>query len=354
MSIKNKLENKYLRIINRVFYKFEPKELFDRIANNKSDRTIYLFCNPTHSNLGDQAQTYCILNWFAEYFPGYSVICAPKRITPPLTLELIRQRIKQHDLVFIHSGYLIFDPHPELSYICDVVSLFHDKQVVILPQTVNLIEEGIKSKVVNTFNNHPDLVLLCRDDISLDNAQGLFPKAKLILWPDFVTSLIGTRSYNSKRRGILFCLRNDGEKFYSDEDLNKLKSSFSNVKITTSDTTILKSPYAWKFRRAKLINEVLESFSKYQLVITDRYHGTIFSQIASTPVIVLSSSDHKLSSGVKWFPKQYFEQNVFFAKNLDEAYQIGLKILERKGEIIENSTYFKEEYFSKLKSILKG
>ncbi|WP_082026255.1 polysaccharide pyruvyl transferase family protein [Prevotella pectinovora] len=44
---------------------------------------------------------------------------------------------------------------------------------------------------------------------------------------------------------------------------------------------------------------ILQQFAKYQVVITDRYHGTIFSQIVNTPVIVISSTDHKLRSGVK-------------------------------------------------------
>jgi len=339
--------------LNNLYVKSEKRILYRRVKNNKSKKNIYLFSNPIHSNLGDQAQTYCILSWFNEHFPDYNVICAPKITTTEKTLKLIFKNLAKEDLIFIHSGYLIFDPHSELPYILDVVQLFKDRQIVILPQTVNLINKNVVLKVTNVFNNHPNLVLMCRDDISYGNAQSLFPKTQLILWPDFVTSLIGTRTYNNKRRGILFCLRNDGEKFYSNDKLNVLKSKFKRCKITTFDTTIAKSSYAWKFNRKSLINNVLNKFSKYQLVITDRYHGTIFSQIASTPVIVLSSSDHKLSSGVKWFPKQYFGENVFFANNLNEAYQIGLKILERNGKVTENPTYFREKYFSKLKSILK-
>src|SRR5690606_6545536 len=211
MQIKNKLQHRYIHYTDRLFYKLEKGRLYKEVFDNTSNRTIYLFCNPTHSNLGDQAQTYCILKWLSENFPKFNIICAPKRLTPKSTLELIREKIKPTDLVFVHSGYLIFDPHPELSYICEVVELFKDRQVVILPQTVNLVDEKIMSKVQNSFNNHPQLVLLCRDDISYHNAQKLFPNCKLILWPDVVTLLIGRRVYNSTRKGILFCLRNRSE-----------------------------------------------------------------------------------------------------------------------------------------------
>lgn len=98
--------------------------------------------------------------------------------------------------------------------------------------------------------------------------------------------------------------------------------------------------------RGALIRNILELFSKYQVIITDRYHGTIFSQIVNVPVVVINSADHKLSSGVKWFPKDKFSQNVYYAHNLDEAYQLANKILERNGKVIMNHSYFKDNYYN--------
>jgi len=342
------------KIIDTLFVKREQSRLIKQIQSN-CDKTIYLFSNPIHSNLGDQAQTYCILQWFKENYSAYKVICAPKRSTPIETLKLIHEKLKPDDLLFVHSGYLIFDPHPELPYICDIVNMFKDRRIVILPQTINLVQYHITNRVKKVFNEHPHLVLMCRDEVSYLKAEMLFPNCRLFLWPDFVTSLIGKKSYkNDKRNGIMFCLRNDGEKFYSNEKLNMLKNKFSGVRITTYDTTVLNSAYSWKYRRNSLIEQVFEKFSKYQVIITDRYHGTIFSQITSTPVVVLSSADHKLSSGVKWFPQNLFGKNVFFAKNLDEAYVITQDILKRNGKIIENLPYFKENYFSKLQYLLEN
>ena len=45
----------------------------------------------------------------------------------------------QDDIIYIHSGYLIFDLHPELPFILDVIKDFYDHHVVILPQTVNIL-----------------------------------------------------------------------------------------------------------------------------------------------------------------------------------------------------------------------
>lgn len=45
--------------------------------------------------------------------------------------------------------------------------------------------------------------------------------------------------------------------------------------------------------------------SHYKVVITDRYHGTIFSLIANTPVIIIKSTDHKVTTGADWFKGIY-------------------------------------------------
>ena len=354
MDFLSKIKKKIVYYQNRLFFYVESIVLCKTIDNNHSPYTIYLFSNPTHSNLGDQAQTYCILDWFKEYYPNYNVICVPQKITTDKTLNKIRRKLKSNDLLFVHSGYLIFDPHPELPFICDVVKRFSDRKIVILSQTIHLTKQEILTNVQDVFNNHSDLILMCRDEVSFLKAKTFFPNCKLLLYPDFVTLLIGTKTYNNKRNGILFCLRNDLEKFYSNKELDSLISKFENVCTDKYDTTIQKNAYTWKFNRKNLIDKVLDKFSNYQLIITDRYHGTIFSQITSTPVIVLSSSDHKLSSGVKWFPKEYFGQNVFFANDLDEVYSMANIVLKRNGKIVENSSYFKNEYFLKLQSILEN
>lgn len=353
MQIVKRIVRKIHSIIDKSYLFFERKIIYKEIQNNFEQNKIFLFSNPIHSNLGDQAQTYCILKVFEEHYPHHHVICVPKALGSDKMLSLIKDKIKEEDKIFIHSGYLIFDPHPQLPFIARVVSTFSNNQIVILPQTVLLKDKLIIQMVKKAFDSHKNLILMCRDQVSLENASNLFKTAKLILWPDFVTSLIGIENYLNQRKGILFCLRDDTEKYYPDSELNKLKSRFNNVKIDTGDTTIIENAFNWKFYRHKLIYKVLRDFSKYQLIVTDRYHGTIFSQITSTPVIVLSSSDHKLSSGVKWFPKNDFKNNVFFAENLDDAYTLAADILKRNGNVFQNGTFFIDNYFKNFRSVIE-
>ena len=349
MNILKKVQNKVSFIKAERYVTANQKKLQSVIVAKHSTPRIYFFCTPTHSNLGDQAQLFCWLRLFREWHPGYDIICVPTRYRQFGTIRTIHEQIQKDDLIYIHSGYLIFDPHPELPFILDVVRGFYDKRIVILPQTVNLVGEWYKHVVSQVFNAHPNLTLLCRDEVSLANAQKLFPIVEKRLMPDVVTSLIGNAEFQYsgvKREGVMLCVRNDGEKLYSDEQISGLRNRFGNIKISVCDTTINASIWEWEQNREKLIRKILFEFAHYQVIITDRYHGTIFSQIVNTPVIVISSTDHKLSSGVKWFPRDKFEQNITFANDLEEAYLLAMKVLSRKGMIVENPAWFKQQYYT--------
>ena len=329
----------------RLYLKREKDRLQKLIDQKPKTPRIYFFSTPVHSNLVDQAQLMCWLRLFKEWYPSHDIICIPALYRQFETLRKIREIINRDtDKIFIHSGYLIFDPHPELPFILDVIRAFYDFPITILPQTVNLVGEWYQQVVARQFNSHSNLTLACRDEVSLGKAKVLFPNVKLKLMPDVVTSLIGNNDcqyYKIKGDGVMLCVRNDGEKLYTNEQIKALKNRYNNIRTTIIDTSIEAKIWEWASNRENLINRILNTMSKYQVIITDRYHGTIFSQIVDTPVIVISSTDHKLSSGVKWFPKERFEGNIMYANNLDEAYNYSLAVLERKGIKIQNSAWLK-------------
>ena len=334
MNIIQRIRRKYNYLMDNEYIKRQQKRLIEEIKSSYGCKTIFYFCVPRHSNLGDQAQYMCWLRLFGEFYHEYRIVCLPCQITTIEALQLIKDQIGKDDRIYVHSGYLIFDPHPELPFICNVVNLFCENPITILPQTINLMSEAKKKMVTNSFNAHPNLTVISRDEVSFQNACDLFPEYK------------GFQYDNVQRSGIMFCIRNDREKYYSDIQIEELKRKFGKIRVDMNDTSITMPIRYWNERRELLIQQSISSFATYQLIITDRYHGTIFSQIANTPVIVLSSSDHKLSSGVKWFPKEVFGKNIFYANDLKEAYFLATTILERKGVIYKNPPYFREKFYS--------
>lgn len=346
-QIMDKIINKIIWYKQKIYISSLIKKTLGVIRQEHVKKRIYYFLTPTHSNLGDQAQLVCWLRFFKQWHPEYEVIQIPLLVGTDEVFDAIKQNITNHDLVYIHSGYLVCDLYNNWQMLCKVVDTFNGSKITILPQTVHFISSSVQKKVSLSFNRHPDLHLTCRDEVSYEKAKQWFHIAEISLKPDVVTSLIGTNfiSCSSQRNGIMFCMRNDAEKLYSDEQIAVLKEKFQNVLISSSDTTIKANIWDWAKNRENIIKSFLCEFAKYQLIITDRYHGTIFSQITDTPVIVLASTDHKLKSGVDWFPKNLFSENIMFAKDLEEAYSMAIQILGRKGKIYKNPSYFLDTFY---------
>ena len=352
------------KVIYRIFKYW--KLIFSIIFSKK--RKCFVLCHPVHANLGDQAQLMCTDRWIKDNFPNCKIVHLGTFILtinfPPysklfistcstlITLFVLKIVVRKTDLFIGHSGYFMIDHHNGWKMFTDIMYYFPNNKMIIFPQTINFYNPLIKKLVADKWNRHKNLTLLCRDEVSYKNACEMFPSIQLLLYPDIVTSLIGTRIYKKNREGILFCMRNDIESFYKVDDIDVLMNRFGQIRKERVDTTLSISQKEMDVRREQLINNMIEKISTYKVVITDRYHGTIFSVIASTPVIVLSSADHKLSSGVKWFPKEIFNEYISYAQDLDEAYELAVNILNRDNLTYNNPPYFKEKYWDVLKSLL--
>lgn len=337
---------------------FEMCRLFWMLICTMFSKRVILFGDPIHPNLGDQAQLMCTEQILAKAYPDYKLIKAGMLFQPFCDsikiylintslwkLLLLKLFIKKKDLFIGHSGYFFVDHHSGWFTYHTLVNHFGNR-MIILPQTVNFYTPVVKQMAQKTFSNRPNLTIYCRDEVSYKNAQGLFPGTKLLLFPDIVTSLIGTREYKHERSGVLFCMRDDIEAHYNPKDIDKLMTRFANERTEKIDTTIKVGLKDILKNRDNYINEMIEKISTYKVVITDRYHGTIFSAIASTPVVVIASADHKLSSGVNWFPKEVYGDVVQYATSLEDAYEKASVILAQ-NRVYDNPAYFKEEYWGK-------
>ena len=116
------------------------------------------------------------------------------------------------------------------------------------------------------------------------------------------------------------------------------------------DTTISVLNKKIRKRLKHYIEDELQMFARYKLVITDRYHGTIFSLVANTPVIVIKTNDHKVTTGVEWFNGVY-DNYVFLAESLEHAYELAETILKNE-HTYKLGPHFDREYYKKLKEII--
>ena len=172
---------------------------------------IFLLGAPAHSNLGDQAQTYCIQNLVEGVYPERRFFVFegnPLRKDYYYLLYIIKNIIRPDDKILVHSGYHctdLFQKEEDLNE--KIVQLFLDKKLIFFPQTIFFKGKEALEKSKKIYNSHSDLTIMCRDIVSYGLAKEYYDKCNLVLFPDVVTSLIGKRKYTEDRRGILLCLR---------------------------------------------------------------------------------------------------------------------------------------------------
>jgi exopolysaccharide biosynthesis predicted pyruvyltransferase EpsI len=222
----------------------------------------------------------------------------------------------------------------------------------MLPQTIYFQKEENKKRTSYIYNGMKNMLFLARDRVSYGMAKEMFPDIPVRQFPDIVTTLIGNYSFNNERDGVLLCCRDDGEKFYSDEELQGLINKLEKTsRVYKTDTTKTGKKDDIVENAEKYILEEIESYSHYKVIITDRYHGTIFSLVAGTPVVIIKTTDHKVITGAEWF-KGVYDSHVFVAENLEDAYEIAKKVIET-GSSHTLQPYFEKEYYDKLPEIFE-
>lgn len=336
---------------------FDSRTIKEIKRKNKSKQYIYYFGVPEHSNLGDLAQCYCIRRYFEKYFSDYDIIEVFSRNYLDNSFGLrdyLKTAIKPNDLIFFQSGYCTQDlgGREDLMHQAVMRDFPHNK-MVLLPQTVFFQNPERKEQASRVYDAHEKLLFLARDQVSYEYAKEMFKHIQIEAYPDIVTTLIGQYEYSFDRDGILFCIRNDSEKYYSDGEIYALIKYFSNtLKCDKLDTTIRVEPEVIRANLKKYMEEYFEKFAHYKVIITDRYHGTIFSLVSNTPVIVIKTKDHKVKTGVDWFRGRYDDQ-VFFAEDLEEAKAMAEKILD--GHVYGcNLPIFEKEFYAKLRGLVEN
>ena len=338
------------------------REQTDRLCTMRPDENtfprIFYLGVTEQPNLGDMAQHYCILKWIGENYPSHELIKFESSIVTDARFNFI-SRFKEVyrpeiDVIIFQSGYCTQDlgGDHELMHrlICDAIP---DARIIMMPQTIYFQHEENKQRTAQSYNNAKNMLFLARDFISYDMAKEMFPDIRVEAFPDIVTTLIGTLEFTNERNGVCLCTRNDGEKFYTDVQLEGLAYKLQNTTRVVKKDTQGKAPFKtirenlWKF-----IKEEIESYSYFDVTITDRYHGTIFSLCAGTPVIIIKTTDHKVTTGADWF-KGVYDDYVYVAKDLEDAFEIYKQLMNKKLSH-KLSQHMKNKYYDRLKEIFEN
>jgi exopolysaccharide biosynthesis predicted pyruvyltransferase EpsI len=310
-----------------------------------------------HSNLGDMAQYCCIHNWLLSNYPEYLLIEveADTVVNEKYRfIELLKKNYDSCDFIVFQSGYTTQD----LGGVHDlmhrmVIDALPDSHILMMPQTVFFQCENNKQRSAKIYNRGHHMLFLARDKVSYIAAKEMMPDVQVRLFPDIVTSLIGRYNFNNVRKGISVCRRNDGEKYYSEMELNALIERLKlYTSVVVSDTTLKISFVELRRNPIKYIERQIRYFSQFEVVLTDRYHGTIFALAAGTPVVIIKTTDHKVITGADWF-KGIYDDYVYVARDLEDAYNI-ISVVKNRELNHRLQPIFSSQYYEKLKTIFES
>ncbi|MDM8203645.1 polysaccharide pyruvyl transferase family protein [Faecalicoccus acidiformans] len=287
--------------------------------------TIYIIDSHDLNNLGDCAIVYAQKKLIHDYYPNYAII--EIRITEFYKyFKLLKKNIKKEDIItFVGGGnfgieYYIMEAHRRLC-----IRTFSNNKIIMFPQTM-YFGEGFLSTIElkrtqRIYNKHSNLFLFSRDDESYKNMKRVFTNCNVYLVPDIVFYLTENKSHSYDRKGVIICMRHDIEKKLNVQDEEKIENFCrKNFKSITKIDTVVKNDFSYESIN-DLLNQFWNSFSRAELIITDRLHGMIFSYITHTPCIAFDNYNNKVSRVYKWISNVGNIKVINDVNQLDEVFE---------------------------------
>ena len=273
-------------------------------------------------NLGDQAQAAAIPIWIKKHFS--LPIVEIKNYEIVACLPTLKKLINPQDIIFLHSGGNFGDDWYGTQLDREaIIAALPNNQIVQLPQTIYYSEtesgREISHASQQVINAHSAILLFGRDFQSVEIAKKLFTKTPVLARPDMVLSLQETVEKQlgkhllrrpGKFKKILLIMRNDKEGIYAADVKQSIKGLLSSVGYEAQlwDTDVDDVfPDQSKF---KTLTKYLQFIGEFDAVITDRYHGLIFSVLVKRPCVVLKTHNHKLTSAFDWFEDVNYVKRV--------------------------------------------
>ncbi|MBD2231988.1 polysaccharide pyruvyl transferase family protein [Phormidium tenue] len=324
-----------LPLANLIFY-FRHQE----IAQKK--KIIFALTPPAHlNNIGDHAQVIAIRNWLKKHFPNLPVIELDKEESK-YYLAALKKLVSDDDLIIFQSGGNLGERGMWTERFRRLlISSFPNNKIVNLPQSIQFSDTQYgnqeKENTRRIYGEHPDLVMIARDSMSEIIAQELFSKALVFKMPDFVLALPPRNvSKSATAPKILLCLRHDDQSALTDDSRRNIEKLIP-YECSSFDTET-DFPIAKKLQE-KVVTETLDKFCEFDAIVTDRFHGLIFSIVCRKPCIVVPTVDHKLTYGIQWFSELPF---IRLAKNHDEIPHLleECMAIEERNTPDWNSLYF--------------
>ncbi len=282
--------------------KFDNLMYIMKIINFSKNPTSYvlLFGTPIHNNMGDHLIALCERMMLEKIYPVKKIFEIPKQVYWVYG-KYIEKNIISTTEIFISGGGWMGDLWEEdNNYLKKIIEKHPNNRIFVFPQTVFYLGEKnkLKDKRLNKeiYSECKNLTFSFREKNSLQCFREMFSDVRSLLFPDmalFYHSYVKQHVFKfSYKVGI--CFRNDKEAEYSDKINYVIKIFVEKNYSMTKISTMAKHGISFS-KRENVINNTINLFSQFDIVITDRLHAMIFCVITNTPCIVFNNLSKKIS-----------------------------------------------------------
>ena len=290
--------------------KQELKKIVELI--NKED--AFYFDYPMHLNVGDLL----IYAGTEAFFKEYKINIRLRRCLQTFDINEVKKNITKNTTIICHGGGNLGDLYPLLQKLREeLVINFPNNRIILLPQTGYFSNQDEMKKSAAIFSAHKDCHLFARDLPTLELLKNF--SDKVILCPDMAHQLYGEFPLKNKVESLeknkLYFLRKDIEASQLEKNIESTLSASAVVKdwddIVTSNDIMYARIYSklarisnishlsifkdkindlWYKHTLNIIERARNEFMKYDLVVTSRLHGHIFSCLLGIPNQVCDNS----------------------------------------------------------------
>lgn len=283
------------------------------------NKDVVLVETPEHGNIGDQA----IALAEYQYFDKRKIKVLEISDSELSRLEKVyAYLIPKTKPIIVHGGGFLGDVwFLNERRFRNILKAFKHHRVIVFPQTVHfdmdtkdgreLFEESKK-----IYESHKNVTVFLREENSYRFLKEHMSKLNIRLVPDIVLQY-EIIPENTKREGILLCMRSDVEKLTDGEMLKGIKDvlnrRYPDRKLKDTDMTV--DHKIEKNQRYNEVSKKMQEFKNSELVITDRLHAMIFSLLTNTPCIALNNSTGKVKGVYSWIKDCPF---IRYANSIEE------------------------------------
>jgi pyruvyl transferase EpsO len=216
---------------------------------------------------------------------------------------------------------------------------FPRNPIIQLPQSICFQDTANIERAKNVVNSHRNLILLLRDQNSLDFARNEF-NCSSFLCPDMAFSLGSLNRPCDPSENIIFLARTDKEsnraEFNGDRHgikvVDWLDEGPTRIKTLNSRLRqlLVRYPGVWrmlgpvlsltdKLLARQRVHRGCKLLAQGRFIITDRLHGHILSILLNIPNIVLDNSYGKVSNFFNMWTKDC--DDISMSNSFSEAYE---------------------------------